>query len=132
MQMAFFDKLKAAAETVSDKTMDMIEIGKLNSRITAENNAIAEAQKKIGGIVSAQYEAGESFPPEIIELCELILQSRAAIETLQSDIASIKTEGAKGTASAPAAASAGIFCTACGASNAPGAKFCCGCGGKLG
>jgi PDZ domain-containing secreted protein len=62
-----FGKIESAAENRQRQDHDMIE-SEAHCRITAEKTANAEAQKKIGGIVSAQYEDGESFPPEIIEL----------------------------------------------------------------
>jgi hypothetical protein len=97
---AFFDKLKAAAEAVGDKTNEMIEITKLNSKIAAETNAVSEAKKRIGGIIFDYYQKGESFPPEIGELCESIQKSQDAIEALQNEISAIKSEGAKPAAAA--------------------------------
>lgn len=131
--MAFFDKLKAAAEAVSDKTNDMIEITKLNSKISAETNAISELKKKIGNIIFEYYQKGESLPPEIGELCESIKNSQATIETLQNEIAAIKSDGVKPAATQPRAHSqaGAIACPACGASNAPGVRFCSECGSRL-
>jgi predicted nucleic acid-binding Zn ribbon protein len=130
--MAFFDKLKAAAEAVGDKTNDMIEITKLNAKITAETNAVSEAKKKIGNIIFDYYQKGESFPSEIGELCESIKKSQASIDALQNEIAAIKSDGAKPAASqSKVYGQAGSACPACGASNAPGVRFCSECGSKL-
>jgi len=128
--MAFFDKLKAAAEAVGDKTNDMIEITKLNSKIAAETNAASEAKKKIGNIIYDYYLKGESFPSEIGELCESIKKNQATIEALQNEIAAIKSDGARPAPKAHSQA-VGPVCPACGASNAPGVRFCSECGSRL-
>jgi hypothetical protein len=125
--MAFFDKIKAAAEAVGDKTNEMIEVTKLNSKVSAENSAIGEKKTQIGELIFSRFVSGQSFDPEISGLCEGIQSHLAAIEALQKEIVAVKAGMAKAAPEAPS----GATCPACGAANAPGVRFCGSCGGKL-
>jgi hypothetical protein len=125
--MAFFDKIKAAAEAVGDKTNEMIEVTKLNGKVSAEHTAISDEKNQIGELIFGRFASGETFDPEITGLCEGIQAHLAAIEALQKEIAAVKAGMAKAAPEAPS----GATCPACGAVNTPGVRFCGSCGGKL-
>jgi len=136
--MAFFDKLSDFAKNIGDKTTDAIETGKLQSKINSEKNLAGEELKKIGQFYYNAWLNGGEIAPEILEVCTAAKAHYDAADEAQAEIDRIRAENeaAKAAAAAPAApevpaAPAGIVCTACGAENAPGTKFCCNCGNKL-
>ena len=128
--MAFMDKIKAAAGAVGDKTNEMIEVTKLNSKISTENAGISDKKTQIGELIFGRFTSGETFDPEVSGLCEEIQAHLASVEALQKEIVAVK---AGVTKAAPAASEtpSGPVCPACGAINAPGVRFCGSCGGKL-
>ena len=136
--MAFFDKLSDFAKNIGDKTTDAIETGKLQSKINSEKSLAGEELKKIGEFYYNAWLNGGEIAPEILEVCTAAKAHYDAADEAQAEIDRIRAENeaAKAAAAAPAApevpaAPAGIVCTACGAENAPGTKFCCNCGNKL-
>jgi len=136
--MAFFDKLSDFAKNIGDKTTDAIETGKLQSKINSEKSLAGEELKKIGEFYYNAWLNGGEIAPEILEVCTAAKAHYDAAGEAQAEIDRIRAENeaAKAAAAAPAApevpaAPAGIVCTACGAENAPGTKFCCNCGNKL-
>ena len=133
--MAFFDKLSDLAKNIGDKTTDAIETGKLQSKINSEKSLAGEELKKIGEFYYNAWLNGGEIAPEILEVCTAAKAHYDAADEAQDEIDRIRAENeaAKAAAAAPAApaAPAGIVCTACGAENAPGTKFCCNCGNKL-
>jgi len=131
--MAFLNKLNTLAKSIGDKTTDAIETTKLNSKIGSEKAAANELFKKIGEFYYNKFTAGEEIAPEILEFCESAKAHFDVIASAQSEIERIKSENESAKAASPAAsdAAAGLVCQSCGASNAPGTKFCSQCGAKL-
>lgn len=138
--MAFFDKINQVAKNLGDRTTDAIETTKLNNKANAEKNAAAEELKKIGEFYYQVFLSGGAVAPEVLEACQSAKAHYDAAEAAQAGIANIKAENeaAKAAASVQPAAvptqpvrSAGVYCTACGAANAEGTKFCAECGNKL-
>ena len=123
--MAFFDKLNAMAKTAGDKAGEMIEVGKLNSRISGEKDNITSLQRQLGEYYLAKQEAGEVLDPEAMAFCDQIYQARAQIASLEAEITKIKV--ARATQSAPQAAER--VCPGCGNPVSANGKFCpvCGC-----
>lgn len=70
--MAFFDKLNEITNVVKDKTSDVIETQKLNSKINAEKAEVADGMKKIGEFYFDKHAAGETTDPDIAELLAAI------------------------------------------------------------
>ena len=120
----FLNKLGDMAKTAADKTGDMIEIGKLNAKISTEEAAIAKQKEQIGNFYWEQFLSGQEQPTPVTEWCQAIRASQEAIDALQAEISTLKGEPPMNTASAAP-------CAACGTVNPPGTKFCGNCGGKL-
>lgn len=120
----FLNKLGDMAKTAADKTGDMIEIGKLNAKISTEEAAIAKQKEQIGNFYWEQFLSGQEQPATVTEWCQAIRASQEAIDALQAEISTLKGEPPMNTTSAAP-------CAACGTVNPPGTKFCGNCGGKL-
>lgn len=145
--MAFFDKLNQVAKNIGDKTNDAIETTKLNSKITAEQNAAGEALKKIGEYYYTRYVSEGTAAPEILEFCLTARQHYDAVAAAQAEIERIKLENAAPAPTAapmptapisaapltptPAAAPPTRVCPVCQNQVAAGVKFCPQCGNKF-
>ena len=144
--MAFFQdlgkKITNAAQDASKKTTELIEISKLNSSISADKSAIAEVEKKIGGLVYNMFVAGEQIPEPLLAEVQIIADKYTSITNLENKIAEIKAEAerykeeqARLAAEAKAQSQAGAagaakFCKGCGAPLESGMVFCGKCGTK--
>ena len=126
--MAFFDKLGEMAKNVGDKTGDMIEVSKLNSRVSEAEKRIVEKKREIGETCWARYIANIQLDPEVARLCAAIKEDEALIAKTQAEIRSIKAD----KTAAPVVVEAGLLrCPQCGTGNPEGTKFCQECGAKL-
>ena len=135
--MAFLDVLGGMAKTIGDKTGEVIETTKLNSKINSEKNAIAGVYKKIGEYYYQQYKSGVKLPKEAASFCVEIDGHNTAIEKAKAEIERIKTETAAApvqTVAAPVQTPVadGPVCPACGKANPQGMKFCQECGAECG
>ncbi len=132
--MAFLDKLSSMAKNAMDKTGEMIEIGNLNSKITAERGKITELKQKIGEHYWGRFTEGGALEPEPAALCEEIKTREETIVAIQADIQAKKdaAQTQQATVQAPPPPPVrGLSCAACGVLNPDGTKFCQGCGAKL-
>lgn len=136
----FLNKLGEMAKTAADKTGDMIEISKLNSKISAQEAVIAELKVKIGNFYWEKYASLGAADSEIVAWCEAIQEALKTIQTTQSEIHALKNESsatpppvAPSPADPPASPvqEAVLKCPNCGTVNAEGTKFCSECGNKL-
>jgi len=103
--MPILEKLSDFAKNVGDKTSDVIETTKLNSKISSEQNAINAVMKKIGEFYYNKYLEAKTADEGIKELCAEIDGHNAAIDGAKAEIERIKTKS-KAAASAPASAPA--------------------------
>lgn len=126
--MAFFDRLNDLAKNIGDKTNDVIETTKLNTKINSEKSAISELMRQIGELYYEKYTTGEQALPEIAELCASIDAHNQAISAAQSEIEKLKSESIP---SVIPNVTSSINCPTCNTVNAPGTKFCQQCGAKL-
>ncbi len=124
--MAFFDKLNDLAKTASEKTENVIEMGKLTAKIEGEQRNSEAIIKKIGEHFAAKMDAGESYDEEAAAIYQSLLQSREAIAGMRADLEELKSP--KPAEAAPAPAPAAKFCSNCGTKLIPEAKFCTNCG----
>lgn len=123
----FLDKIGEMAKSAADKTNDLIEQSRLNSKINGEEAVIAELKEQIGNFYWQRYAKGEQTDNEIKEWCEAIKVSQATIAATRKELGDMKGEqGASSSAPTP------IRCPICGAENPPSTKFCGECGEKLG
>lgn len=88
--MDFMDKLGRFARKAGNKAGDIIEIGRLTAKIHAEKAAADRVKLQIGDFVWNQFQSGSVQPVEVVELCEKIKDSMAAIEILQNAILDLK------------------------------------------
>ena len=144
--MDFFNKLGDLAKSVGDKTNDMLEIGKLNSRIHGEEDYIEQHYFDLGEYIFEKFESGVAMDERATVICLAIRERKANIRAMQEEIQQIKQEQddlrrAKAEArqeareqvrQAKAAMAAGTeTCPVCGATIAAGSKFCGDCGTQL-
>jgi len=118
--MAFLDQFKAKASSISkaasDKTNEMIEVTKLNKKISDSQHAITENYLAIGKLVFEKYTNGSSLDEDVASNCKTISELQEEIKKLQEQI-----NGVKG----------GETCSNCGSMVAKDAKFCPKCGNKM-
>lgn len=126
----FLNKLSEMAKTAADKTGDMIEIGKLNAKISSEEDGITDLKGKIGHFYWEKYLSTKTADAQILEWCEAIQAAQERIEATRTEIQLLKEQ--KPINSAPIALQdATSKCPACGTENGVGTKFCSQCGNKL-
>ena len=123
--MDFFKKLSETvmdtASTISAKSTDMVEMGKLKLQRNQLENAIKDKKTEIGNIIYQAQKQG--LQPD-----ESLLRSNFdSILNLENEI-EVVDEKINGGANQTEAAQIKIFCSNCGQEVAPGAKFCNSCG----
>ncbi|WP_162300632.1 zinc ribbon domain-containing protein [Anaerosacchariphilus polymeriproducens] len=140
--MAFLDKLNSFAKNVGEKTNDVIEINKMNLKITNEKASIAEKQKLIGKYYYNKYTLGESVDDEVLVFCKaiddhkrIIRESEDVIQMIKDERETMKKESRETQENENTVYDvpyeSGITCTNCGHTNNEGMKFCGQCGNKL-
>lgn len=145
--MDFFNKLGGLAKNVTDKTNDLLEIGKLNSRIHAEEDAIEQHKFDLGEYMWEKFETGVAMDERATVICLAIRERQGNIQAMQAEIEQIKRaqeelrsaqaearqqarEQAR-QAKAAAAAAGTELCPVCGGEVKAGSKFCGDCGTQL-
>lgn len=88
----FLNKLGDIAKNAADKTGDLIEIGNLNSKISAEKTTIVTIKQKIGDYYYERFDEGVEYPPEVSDLCRQIKVCEQSIAGMQEEIIALKTE----------------------------------------
>ena len=115
--MAFFDsfkeKVNQAAQSVSSKTKDSMEISRLSSEGKGINAELVDLYSQIGRTyVQSNGTAGEA----LTALCERVAELNARLEDLERQKLLLKNQN---------------VCPACGEKMAKGARFCSNCGEKM-
>jgi hypothetical protein len=85
-------KISEGVQDATEKASEMVEITKLKSSISRENDAINEAKKQIGEKVFAMFKAGETLPEAIAEDLKNIDTRLQTIAGIEAKIAEIKAE----------------------------------------
>lgn len=99
--MGFLDQLGDAAKNigaaagdlakqVGEKASDAIEIGKINSKISAEKAEIEKEMKKISEALYDKFSKGGDVPEEIKGFCDNIKTRYLDIDKLKEEIEKVK------------------------------------------
>lgn len=126
--MAFLDKLGSLAKNAADKTNEMMETSKLNSKINESKSKIAARKSEIGEYYWKKYESGETLHEEVMELCAAIKAEDEAIEGYNQEIMKIKAAPPQTQEGVPVVDLDATPCASCGAPVPAGKKFCPECG----
>ncbi len=108
--------LSRTADKVAKKTDEFLTIQKLKGKISSLERKTEDTFRKIGEAVYQREEEGQSFDPEITDLCKEIVSLRTSILVCRDEIAAKR--GNK-------------ICPACGAHIPREARFCMQCGGLM-
>lgn len=122
--MALLDKLTALTKAATEKTGDMVELTKLNYRLSGEKTAIEEAKKKIGEHYWNKYASGQALDDEVTIFCQEIAAAESNISEIQAEIQAIKKVKEREEPNPD-------VCSACGAKLTEGMRFCGECGAKV-
>lgn len=124
MARAAAEKTEVIAKSVGEKAEAALEVQKLSSAITKEQDIINKEYQKIGEhMYKALAEKGE-VPEDLQESCAAITAAFAEIDVLNKKIAIIKAE--KLSVNVPK-----MTCPECGQEVLATAKFCPECGHKI-
>ena len=130
--MDFFDKINSIAKNATEKTGNMIETSKLNSKIAAEERNISALTIKIGEYFIAKMDCGEALDSEVMSMYESIKNCRSTIEGYRSEISALNAPKEDELAPDEEAPEGDfIICPLCGTKMPSGSKFCTACGAKL-
>lgn len=90
----FLNKVGKTATDVAgkagNKASELIEVGKLKSKISAKKQETASAKKEIGNYCYGLFEQGGIDDSVILELCEKIKSSKEEIADLEQQIQDTK------------------------------------------
>jgi hypothetical protein len=124
--MDFFKKLSETvmdtASTISAKSTDMVEIGKLKLQRNQLENAIKDKKTEIGNIVYQAHK--QNIQPDETLLNEFLF----GIQDLENQVAAVDEKMRKDDPQPAQPSDGKVFCSQCGQELAPGAKFCNSCG----
>lgn len=79
-----------AAGKAGNKASELIEVGKLKSKISAKKQEAASAKKEIGNYCYGLFEQGGIDDSVILELCEKIKSCKEEIADLEQQIQDTK------------------------------------------
>lgn len=130
--MDFINKLGGFAKSMGSKTNDLLEIGRLNSRIHAEEDAIDQHKFDLGDYMWEKFQSGVVLDERASVICTAIRERENAIHAMREEIATIKsTQDAPPRQEPRQPAAAAETCPVCGGEVAAGCKFCGDCGTQL-
>lgn len=133
--MGFFDQIKditkaaadktgAIAKNVGEKAEAALEIQKLSSAISKQQDFISKEYKAIGEYVYSKCKEEGEIPEELQEHLNAISSAYSDIELLNKKIAQIKVDKFSGDIPR-------ISCPECGKAVVATSKFCPECGAKI-
>ena len=128
--MDFLNKLGGFAKNVGNKTNDLLEIGRLNSRIHAEEDAIDQHKYDLGDYTWEKFQTGVAMDERSTVICMAIRERLRNIEAMREEIEAIKHAKADRPASSSTQTATEI-CPVCGAQVEVSCKFCGDCGTQL-
>ncbi len=118
--MAIFEdvvsRVKDVAETVGNKTGELVEIGKIKIKIAELRREIAGAHEGLGRLVYDSRKSGEDVADMVDACVEHIAGMYGDLEELEEKVMESKNA---------------VRCSGCGALNENTAMFCNQCGTKL-
>lgn len=82
----------AAANKAGNKANELIEIGKLKSKISSQKQDMAAAKREIGEYCYALFNEDKIDDEKIKGLCEKIVACEAAVAELEQQIADVKDD----------------------------------------
>lgn len=158
--MAFLEnlgkKIGETAQAAAKKSSELVEVTKLNSNISAEEEKIQRLYSQMGKAAYQKFTETGNTDDYLREACEQIAAHEQNIKALKEKIAEVKgikscigcgaemeraqifcskcgtkNDIAQAEPEAAAAAAPAAACPSCGASLAPGSAFCTNCGTKL-
>ena len=88
--MDFFNKLGDFAKNVSDRTNDLFEIGKLNSKIRVEEDEIEQHKLDLGQYMWEKFNTGVAMDEQATVYCLAIRERFGTIDSLKTQIREIK------------------------------------------
>lgn len=107
------DNAVNVANNVAKKSGELVEVSKLNIKISAQEDRIKEVYSVIGKLVYDKYLTGDTFNDEIMEKCREISQCNEAIEDIRHKINELKSTK---------------VCPSCGTKMKQDSLFCPKCG----
>ncbi|MCE5196703.1 MAG: zinc-ribbon domain-containing protein [Negativicutes bacterium] len=125
--MAFFDRLSKAAKNVTNRGADMVEVTRLNAKISNDKSAIEAVKTRIGDFYWKKFEEGAPLDDDVAKMCLEIKEIQKSITALQEEIEAINARQEKEEEAVESVSK----CPNCGAAVAAGAKFCGVCGTKI-
>jgi chromosome segregation ATPase len=125
------DSLNKGITAINLKTNNFVEESKCKTYISTLEKEIEQLKLAIGGKTYDQYKQKVDMQPEINQLLEQIDQKYAEIDVQRNRISQLAAEESQVLGNASASAEKGVFCSQCGAKNAPQYKFCSKCGAPL-
>lgn len=125
--MDFMEKVNDLVKKAGDKANELVEIGKLNMKISAETSEVETLQKKIGEICFGKYRSGDELDPEVENLCASIEKHKRSIAEVQRTL-----QRKKASAGDTVDMASMGYCPYCGAELVKDAAYCPKCGQKIG
>lgn len=130
--MDFLNKLGGFAKNMGNKTNDLLEIGRLNSRIHAEEDAIDQHKFDLGDYTWDKFQTGVAMDERSTVICLAIREREQKIQAMREEINAIKRDKQAGPKEQSAQAEdPAQLCPVCGGEIEAGCKFCGDCGTQL-
>lgn len=106
---------KEGANTVAKKSIELVELSKLNSCISSEETKIKELYTSIGRTIYEKHTNNIYVDPDVVKICEDIREKQFKIKILEQRVQDLKSFDT---------------CNKCGHNLQENSKFCPNCGFK--